>query len=136
MSIVEISIPGQPVAWGRARISRSGMLYTPQKTRKHENMVKSYAQVAMNGALPFGGPVRVIIESFMAIPKSWSIRKVSRAVFGEIKPITRPDLDNITKAILDALNQTVFVDDSQVVEISATKHYAILPSTEIRVIEL
>lgn len=36
------------------------------------------------------------------------------ALIGNIRPTTRPDVDNITKIICDALNGIVWVDDSQV----------------------
>jgi len=136
LSTVSFSVPGQPVAWGRARVSKSGGFFTPEKTRRHENMVKSYAQRAMNGELPFGGPVQIFIEAYMEIPKSWSIRKKEYAHRGLILPITKPDLDNITKAVLDALNKTVFVDDSQIVNLLAQKRYSNVPQTTISVIAL
>ena len=41
---------------------------------------------------------------------------------GDIMP-GKPDLDNVVKAVLDALNGTVFTDDSQVVSLVAGKHW-------------
>ena len=43
---------------------------------------------------------------------------------GEIKPTKKPDIDNITKCILDGLNGVAYRDDTQVVEVSAKKIYA------------
>lgn len=38
-------------------------------------------------------------------------------------PCTRPDVDNYGKLLMDALNGTCFVDDSQVVKLELTKAY-------------
>lgn len=38
-------------------------------------------------------------------------------------PDTSPDLDKLVRAVMDALTDVVYVDDSQVVEIGATKRY-------------
>lgn len=49
-------------------------------------------------------------------------------------PTTKPDLDNLLKTVLDALNNTAFDDDGQVLSISAVKRYALAnerPYTEI-----
>lgn len=40
-------------------------------------------------------------------------------------PIMRPDIDKLTRAILDSLTSTVFVDDSQVCRLTAHKRYAL-----------
>jgi crossover junction endodeoxyribonuclease RusA len=40
-------------------------------------------------------------------------------------PAKRPDIDKLVRSTFDALTGTAWIDDSQVVEVSATKHYAI-----------
>lgn len=35
---------------------------------------------------------------------------------------TKPDIDNVLKAVLDALNGVAYKDDSQVVEVRVVKH--------------
>jgi Holliday junction resolvase RusA-like endonuclease len=51
----------------------------------------------------------------------------------EIKPTTRPDLDNYAKLTLDALNGIIWTDDSQITELRLGKFYSITPSTMIKV---
>ena len=55
-------------------------------------------------------------------PLSWS-RKRRSALFGAFC-VKKPDLDNVAKAILDAMNGIVYMDDSQVVGLSVHKFYA------------
>jgi len=44
-------------------------------------------------------------------------------VAGEL-PAKRPDLDNIVKLYMDAMNGLVFEDDSQIVSLYADKRYS------------
>jgi Holliday junction resolvase RusA-like endonuclease len=54
-----------------------------------------------------------------------------RSVFPNVKP----DLDNVVKAVLDALNGVVYLDDAQVVNLVATKRYATEPRVEVYIFE-
>ena len=65
---------------------------------------------------PWEGPVGVDLH--FGLPKPKSAPKKRR-----VWPDKRPDLDKLTRAVLDALTYVVFADDSQVVEIRATKDY-------------
>lgn len=49
-------------------------------------------------------------------PKSISVKK-------RPTPITKPDLDKLTRAVMDGLTHILYTDDSQVVVIFATKAY-------------
>jgi len=134
--VVSFTVPGQPVAKGRARISTFGghvRSYTPEKTRRYENQVSAYAAEAMRNVPPMGGPVEVVVDAHMLVPKSWSLKKRLAAIAGQIKPTTKPDLDNIVKA-LDGMNGIVVVDDSQIVKLTATKQYAEIPQLIVSVI--
>jgi Holliday junction resolvase RusA-like endonuclease len=134
--VVTFIVPGQPVAKGRGRVSIRGkhaVVYTPEKTRRYENQVSAYAAEAMRNSPPLGGPVEVVVEAFMMVPASWSLKKRLSAIAGQIKPITKPDLDNIVKA-LDGMNGIVVVDDSQIVKLTATKQYSDIPQLIVTVI--
>ena len=65
---------------------------------------------------PWQGPVG--IDLHFGLPQPKSAPKTRR-----VWPDKRPDLDKLTRAVLDALTYVVFADDSQVVEIRATKDY-------------
>jgi Holliday junction resolvase RusA-like endonuclease len=54
-------------------------------------------------------------------------KKQALAITGDVLPISRPDLDNYLKSGLDSINEIVVRDDSQIVEVSARKRYAVLP---------
>ena len=41
---------------------------------------------------------------------------------------TAPDLDKLTRAVLDALTGVLYLDDKQVIELHARKQYALYPA--------
>lgn len=48
-------------------------------------------------------------------------------------PAKKPDLDKLVRCVLDALTGVVWVDDSQVVEVVATKKFSLEPGVQIDV---
>lgn len=135
MNKVAFTIPGEPVAKGRARsFIRAGHVahYTPDKTARYENLVKLAAQQAMADVPPLEGPVSLVVRAFLGIPQSWSLKKQRSAAIGELTPTKRPDLDNIVKAIKDGANGVTWKDDSQVIDVIASKRYG-QPRVEVEV---
>ncbi len=132
---ITFTIPGDPVAKGRARsFVRNGHVahYTPEKTARYENLVRLAAQQAMGDVQPTEGAVGLIVRAFMGIPKSWSQKKQRAAALGEVVPTKRPDLDNIVKAIKDGANGVTWRDDAQVIDVRASKRYG-MPRVEVEV---
>jgi Holliday junction resolvase RusA-like endonuclease len=129
-----IFLPGPPVAKGRPKFARRGncaFAYTPAKTRDYEKALAAAASEAMAGRPLLTGPLTLCVLAYVAIPFSWSKKKQEQAKSGEIRPITRPDTDNYSKAVLDALNCVVYMDDSQVVDLYSSKYYSVTPSIHI-----
>lgn len=60
---------------------------------------------------------------FMPIPVSWSKSKKESAIRGDVLPTTKPDIDNLAKCVLDALNGIAYRDDNQVVRLESSKFY-------------
>lgn len=129
--IIELS--GDPKGKGRPRFSRkSGVAYTPAPTRNYEAALRLAAQAVMLSAVPVEGPLKVVVDAFFGVPRSWSIRKRESALLGLLRPTGRPDLDNIVK-VLDALNGVVWRDDSQIVLAIVSKRYSDRPRLRIEV---
>lgn len=136
--MISFVVPGNPVAKGRARsFVRNGHVahYTPEKTANYENLVKLMALECMVGKSLLDGAVSMRISLHVPIPSSWSKKKQEQARNGELRPLTKPDCSNVTKAIEDAMNGIVYVDDKQIVELSVSKYYSELPRAEIKVSE-
>lgn len=106
-----------PVGKARPRVTRTGHVYTPKRTTNFEAEIARAARPHFDA--PLSAPVRVTIWATFKPAKSWSKAKTASAMHG---PHTqKPDLDNVEKAVLDALNGIAFTDDSLVAEKSARK---------------
>ena len=133
MAMLRFTVPGQPVAKGRARSAiRGGRIahYTPDKTAAYERRVRSACMEVMEAAgivEPIKGAVSVQLVATFEIPASWSKAKRSEADMHTIKP----DLDNVVKAVFDGCNGVVWLDDCQVCSLVASKGYGSSPSVEV-----
>lgn len=122
MIVMTIQVPGIPVGKGRPRMSVRGghaMAYTPEKTVRYENLVRTMFVNAYPDAVPLDVPVKVIVDAEFPIPKSWSKKKRKDAFYVTKKP----DIDNIIKSIFDGLNGVAWTDDSLVAVLEASKRY-------------
>lgn len=121
----------EPTAKGRPRFSRIGAhvrTYTPSTTRGAEDSLRWLLRA--EGAKRYDKPaaVRLVLRFFLVRPKSAPKRVVL--------PTTRPDLDQYLKLVLDAGNELLWQDDSQVVAISASKQYGDVSRIEIETEEV
>ena len=129
---------GEPVGKGRPRFVRRGnftQTYTPQKTKTYEDEIRMMAKAAIGSSEPLETPVTVAIYIRVGIPASFSKQKRKDALEGILKPTKKPDLDNIAKCFLDAMNKIIYLDDKQVVNLHVTKVYAETPAVEVMVKE-
>jgi Holliday junction resolvase RusA-like endonuclease len=139
MNGISFSIPGQPQGKGRPKFARRGNFvgaYTPKETVNYENLVKMYAQEAMNGQSLIDGPVSVEISAYVMVPESWSKKKKVMALSDQVYPTTKPDVDNFAKACLDSLNGIVWKDDKQVIDLKVMKRYSDKPCVLVNVLTI
>lgn len=133
--MVAFTVPGLPVAKGRARVGMvagKARMFTPAKTVAYEGMIAFAAQEAMDGAPLLEGPLSVHVTAVFPIPASWSKKRVAGAVWHT----GRPDGDNLLKAVGDGLNGVVWKDDSQVASASIRKIYGFAPMLNVEVTAL
>lgn len=130
---MKIVIPVKPVPKGRPRFA-NGHAYTPEETRQYEEAVQLVARTQIKE--PFTGPLKMKIQFYLPIPKSWNDSKKQKAMMRLIVPSSKPDIDNLAKAILDSLSGGIcYNDDKQIVELHTYKWYG-EPRTEIELEEL
>lgn len=138
--VIRIDLAGAPRGQGRPRFravtTRDGRhfnsAYKDDGTEKYEAALRARAQDAMGGRAPLTGPLHVSMVAAFPIPASWSAKKQREALAGIIRPTVKPDIDNIIKG-LDAINQIVFVDDKQIVEVEMAKFYSDRPRLQIMI---
>ena len=129
MKSLTVWFPIEPTPKGRPRFTRYGKkrfvkAYTPKKTRNYEEKITEYYRQSPN-AYKFekGIPLAINLVFGMPIPKSTPKSRKEAMFEGIIKHTKRPDVDNMAKAVLDALNGIAWEDDSQIVRLTVTKEY-------------
>ena len=120
---IVFNVKGAPAGKGRPRFTRSGHTYTPKKTKDMEEVIRlNYATQCRNRM--FDDMVGVCINAYLNIPKqtkksAWECMRKLLRIFAPKKP----DIDNIAKLVLDALNGVAYPDDKNIVELIVTKQY-------------
>jgi Holliday junction resolvase RusA-like endonuclease len=129
---ITFTVPGEPVPQPRPRVSTRGgfaRAYVPSTHPVHayRQAVQLAAQAA--GLTATGEPLNVVIDAVFVRPKS-HMRK--NGVKPDAPVLPRPDVDNIAKAVLDAL-QDVMGDDSLVARLVVEKSYGQEARTTVRI---
>ena len=77
-------------------------------------------------------PLEITYDAFFKTPSGFNKVDTVLAEVGLIRPLTKPDWDNIGKKYSDMYNSNIWLDDSFVVSGTVNKYYSILPRVEIR----
>lgn len=130
----EFSISGRAIPKARPRVTRSGYAYTPRTTQHFERLVQmEYWNQCGTDMFPDKAALVVNIEFRFAPPKSWPEKKRNEVIEKMEYPTCRPDLDNLVKAVTDALNGIAYKDDSQIVALTCRKVYGYKDQTGVRI---
>ncbi|WP_413789638.1 RusA family crossover junction endodeoxyribonuclease [Metabacillus rhizosphaerae] len=137
--MIEFVIPGEAVAQGRPRasINRRGKIQVrdPEKSKDFKSYVKLLASQNRPKVL-LSGPLAVELRVYKPILKSFTLKEKEAAKQGIKRPITKPDLDNHAKGVLDAMNKIIYKDDAQIVDLVVSKFYSDYPRVEVFIKEL
>lgn len=127
---LDLFVPGRPAPQGSKRHVGRGILVESSKALAPWRTSVAWHAAQVYRAAPLDGPLAVRVEFLMPRPAGTPKRSTPAAV-------KRPDLDKLTRAIFDALSLVVWRDDSQIVDVHATKRIAELdeqPGAHIRVV--
>ena len=136
--MVTFMVEGNPIGKGRPKFARRGNFvstYTPTKTRDYETVIKEVARKAMGSNELLETPLTVAIYITVPIPQSYSKKRTEACLKDIERPIKKPDIDNIAKCFLDAMNDIVYKDDTQVLTLHVTKVYGTVGMVEVMVRE-
>lgn len=120
-------IPGVPKAQKRHRTSK-GRRYDPSS--KDKKAIQKYLLQHKLGRL-IDYPVAVEITAYYPFLKSWS--KADKAVAEGGLKMTKPDVDNVSKIYLDAMNGMIWTDDNLVCDLTVKKRYSQEPCVLIQI---
>ena len=133
---VAFHIPITPVPKGRPRFQRIGSftkIYTPTKTLQYEKQITLACKSAMAGRPPMTSGLHIDLRFHFEPPKSWSNKRTAAAI--DTNHSSKPDIDNLTKAVMDALNGVAWTDDAQVHSMIVSKSWAATPCVFVHVME-
>lgn len=136
---VKFTVLGEPEGKGRPRFRKVGGFvkpYTPENTASYENLVKlEYRRQCKDFKFEIDTPLDMRITAYYSIPKSTSKKKRALMEQFQIRPMKKPDNDNIVKVVQDALNEVAFHDDVQVVDCQLRKFYSDNPRLVVTIQE-
>lgn len=113
---IEFFVPGAPAPQGSKRhVGHGRMIESSKAVGPWRERVALAAHSHADGLID--GPIGIRLKFVMPRPKSAPKRTTPPA-------IKRPDIDKISRAILDAITGVLIADDSQVIDLHATKRIA------------
>lgn len=128
MSNMNFCFEVEPKAQVRPRFSKANgfvRTYEPQEMTMWKNVIKILANVQMQekNYTMFSQDKALTMSAmfYFAPPKSISKKKRERLIGKEVNK--KPDIDNLVKALMDALTGVVYEDDSSIATINAFKKY-------------
>jgi Holliday junction resolvase RusA-like endonuclease len=130
-------VVGTPVPQGSLRPFMAGG--RPQVRYSNREPLAMWRDAVRDGCPitePDTGPFRVSMQFRIARPQGHYGKAGIMPRYEDATPCTRPDLDKLVRAVLDALTMRVWRDDSQVVEVKASKRYSLSPGVTIMVDKL
>jgi len=125
--IKSVTIPIRPVPAPRPRVTKFGAYNDPKYT-KYKKTIQFYLK--MLGYTE--NPVAVVLMFKYKIPKSWTKKK-------KLSPpqhTAKPDIDNLVKSVMDAMNGIAYKDDGQVVSVYGVKMYSDKDEVVIKITEI
>lgn len=131
--MITFEVPGHPQGKARARTTKFGS-YTPEKTVLYENYIKLRYQQVSNYISD--KPLEVYIYAYYEPPKSTSKKDRQMMLDGKIRPTKKPDIDNIAKVVLDALNGIAYKDDTQIIRLVVYKTYFETAHVGVSIVEV
>ena len=122
--VYEFEVIGDIKGKARPRVNTyTCKAYTPTNTKDYEELIKQYFKIKYPKYIPLENRVSVKIVAYFKIPKNTSKKNAENMLKGSISPTKKPDIDNIVKIILDALNKMAFKDDNQITKLEIEKKY-------------
>ena len=133
MAIIELEVLGEVVGKQRPRLTKTGHVYTPRKTASYEAYIRLAFQEKYPDFKPLEEALKLEIIAYYPIPKSVAAKKREAMLSNQVLPTKKPDIDNVLKSVLDALNGIAYKDDVFITDISISKRYAEMPKIVIKI---
>lgn len=135
---ISFFVVGDPKGQPRVKACKRGAftgVYTPDTADEWKKAIKVDLHDNWDGK-QFEGPVMLFLDFFFKRPKSHMCKKGLKET-APSKHTSRPDADNLAKAVMDALGDAgLFRDDAQVSHLVVQKGYSDSDITGVQIIFL
>ena len=117
-----------------AAASNSQFVHVYSITGKEDNMYME--RLISNGELSqlnqiIYTPCDVEYNAFLPTPSTYNITDTFLAEIGLIRPLVKPDWDNVGKKYSDMFNENIWLDDTLVIDGTVRRYYSIKPRVEV-----
>lgn len=119
-----------PKATPRPRMGKSGIFYVKGAS---DNKKIFHDWFLENNFEMIKTPCKFYCTSYFPMPSSMNITDKIIAELGFIRPISKPDWDNVAKTYCDMCQDYLLYDDSLIIEGISRKYYSIKPRIEITI---
>jgi crossover junction endodeoxyribonuclease RusA len=123
--VIKFSVEGTPIQQGSMRHIGHGRMIHNKAVELAAWRADIASAAKLAGCKPILDPIAITMRFRVKRPKS-----VNRDY-----PTVAPDLDKYIRGVNDGLTGVAFADDSQVVQIIASKEYADTPGVDIEISE-
>ncbi len=120
-----IHIPGPPRGQGRPRFNANGRPYTTKEDRTYRRAITTAWRTQGSPRLPHDCMYTLRVTAHMARPKDhFTQTGLSAKGRRSAHPTRLPDVDNVLKAIADALAGVAFPDDARMIRAKVEKRWS------------
>ena len=126
---IKIVIDIIPEATPRPRLGQ-GRFYV-NNSKSNNNFIEKVCKSSDIQTLVKDKPCSIDIKNYFPIPKSFNKVATLLAELGILRPITKPDWDNLGKTYSDAIQPWIIQDDALIVDGASHKYYSLKPRVEI-----
>ena len=118
-----------PKASPRPRYSSKGLMFYVKGASDNK---KIFQEAMKDSDFPIiNTPMKFCCTSYLPIPNTMKKHEKILAEMGLIRPISKPDFDNLAKTYSDMIQGIVMTDDALIVEGISRKYYSCKPRIEI-----
>jgi Holliday junction resolvase RusA-like endonuclease len=126
-------LPMNPVPQGRPRFAATPAgprAYTPAKTRQAHATIRQLWGYFGRHTIPDGVPFDIEVVATFARPRSHR-GKTGLTAAGRAQVVPRPDVDNLAKLVLDALQGHAFADDTYCRRLVVSKEWGTIGTVAV-----
>ena len=122
---------------GKARtFSRNNKLLTQiyvPNAKANKNYMTEFIQSTFDSVKLICTEMEIDIVFYLPTPVSLSNSQKIYCEEGLIRPMIKPDVDNVSKAYMDMCTSNLFLDDALVTDLHISKRYSIKPRVEVTI---